>query len=555
MRKPLLLTLSLGALSACGSEKGNDSASSGAAWFEDVGAASGAALEHDLGADQRRYWIPEITGSGLGLFDADGDGDLDLFVCQGGRLEDGDPAGSSDALLLNDGTGRFTDVTREAGIDDRLFGMGCAAADYDGDGDVDLFVTNVGRNVLWRNDGDGTFTDATDAAGLREDAWSTSAAFLDYDGDGDLDLFHCNYIRWSSSNEVPCSNKLGEPDYCHPNNYDAPDVDRLWRNEGDGTFTDVTEASGIAKVFGNGLGVAWGDLTGDGLVDIYVANDGMANQLWVNRGSGRFQDQALAKGCALSGEGKAEAGMGVLLEDLDGDLRLDLFVTHLRSETNTFYRSRSRRFADDTRRTGTVEASLNFTAFGVGAADFDHDGDLDYYVANGRVGDATPRFSEDRVLAEPDQLFRGSGDGTFTEVLPRGGTATELPTIGRGAAFGDLDGDGDVDVVVTDNGGTVRVLRNVAPKRGTWLQLDLREADGSTALGARVTLQAGGRKQLRQVQTAYSYCATNDPRVHFGVPEGSSIEGIQVQWADGTIEEVGLLEPGRLHTVRRSSDR
>ncbi len=551
-----LKTLPLLLVAACGGgEGGAGSSSSSQPWFEDVGEACGAAVVHDLGRPERLYWIPEITGSGLGLFDADGDGDLDLFICQGGTLQDGDPASASDALLLNDGQGNFTDITASAGIEDHLFGMGCAAADYDGDGDVDLFVTNVGRNVLWRNEGDGTFTDATEEAGLVDEAWGTSAAFLDYDGDGDLDLFYCNYIRWSAANEVPCNNKLGEPDYCHPNNYDAPDSDRLWRNEGDGRFVDASQESGLSKSFGNGLGVAWGDLTGDGRVDIYVANDGMANQLWVNMGAGRFQDQALAKGCALSGEGKAEAGMGVLLEDLDGDLRQDLFVTHLRSETNTFYRSKARRFSDDTRRTGTVEASLNFTAFGVGAADFDHDGALDYYVANGRVGDSTPRFSEARVLSEPDQLFRGAGDGTFTEVLPRGGTREEVLTMGRGAAFGDLDGDGDIDAVVADNGGPVRVLRNVAPKKGAWLLLDVRETDGRTALGARVTLQAGGRKQLRQVQTAYSFCATNDPRVHFGVPAGAQVESIQVEWLDGTIQDLGPLEPGRLHTVRRTSDR
>jgi len=519
-------------------------------WFEEVREASGVDFVHSLGSKQR-FWIPEVTGSGLALFDADGDQDLDLFLVQGADLiGEGGPA-SSDELWLNHGDGTFTNATEAAGISESSFGMGCAVGDYDGDGDLDLYVTNMGSNVLLRNRGDATFEDVALEAGVAHNSWGTSAAFLDYDGDGDLDLFVTNYLRWNSDSEVPCKSKLGSPDYCHPNNYDAPDADALFENQGDGTFRDISASSGVAEVFGNGLGVAWGDMTGDGLIDIYVANDGMANQLCVNQGQGKFQDRALLKGCALSGEGKAEAGMGVIFEDLNGDLRPDLFVTHLRAETNTFYSSGRRRFSDDTRKTGTAQASTLVTGFGTGAADFDQDGVLDIYVTNGRVGDAMPRFSNERPLAEPDQVFVGTGGGVFEELQPRGGIAEDFFSVGRGMALGDIDGDGDIDVVLQDNSASVRILRNVAPKKGSWVMCDVREANGSQALGARVELTQGDHVQTRQVQSAYSYCSSGDPRVHFGLGSGSGPLQLEITWLDGTQEHFDGLATEQVHQLIR----
>lgn len=523
-------------------------------WFEEIRESTGIDFVHSLGSKQR-FWIPEVTGSGLALFDADGDDDLDLFLVQGADLiGEGGPT-ASDELWLNQGDGTFVNVTESAGITESSFGMGCAAGDYDGDGDLDLYVTNMGPNVLLRNRGDGTFENVASAAGVDNKAWGTSAAFLDYDQDGDLDLFVANYLRWNSANEFPCKSKLGSPDYCHPNNFDSPDSDTLYENQGDGTFRDVSSSSGIAEVFGNGLGVAWGDMTGDGRVDIYVANDGMANQLWVNQGAGKFMDQALLKGCALSGEGKAEAGMGVIFEDLNGDLKPDLFVTHLRAETNTFYSSGRRRFSDDTRKTGMAQASTLVTGFGTGAADFDQDGLLDIYVTNGRVGDAMPRFSSERPLAEPDQVFVGSGDGVYEELQPRGGIADDFFSVGRGVALGDIDGDGDVDVVLQDNSASVRILRNVAPKAGGWIMLDVRTGNGTQALGAQAKLTQGDKVQVRQVQSADSYCSSSDPRVHFGLGTASGDLQVEITWLDGTQENFDGLTEGQVHRITRGQGR
>lgn len=521
-------------------------------WFEDIRPSSGIDFVHSIGPMQR-FWIPEVTGSGLALFDADGDQDLDLFLVQGADLHEGGGPSPSDELWINQGQGKFKSAAQTSGISESLFGMGCAVGDYDGDGDLDLYVTNLGPNALWRNRGDATFENVAAQAGVDHAAWGTSAAFLDFDGDGDLDLFVANYLRWQENSETSCKSKLGTPDYCHPNNYDAPDSDTLYENLGNGTFRDVSAAAGITKEFGNGLGVVWGDMTRDGLVDIYVANDGMKNQLWVNLGNGKFQDRAMLLGCALSGEGRAEAGMGVLLDDFNGDLKPDLFVTHLRSETNTFYNQGARRFKDDTRKTGTVQASTLATGFGAGSADFDQDGILDIYVANGRVGDATPRFSEERPLAEPDQVYQGQGGGVFSEVMPRGGIAQEFYSVGRGVALGDIDGDGDIDVVVQDNSASVRILRNIAPKKGGWIMLDVRESNGTQALGARVKLTQGSHAQVRQVQSAYSYCSSGDPRVHFGLGSGKGPLDVEITWLDQETELFGGLAPGKVHRIERGT--
>lgn len=523
-------------------------------WFRDATGDSGVSATHWWGGE-RTYYIPEITGSGLALFDADGDGDLDVFFVQGADLHEGSSEWRSDQLWLNQGDGTFLDGSAPAGIEDAAFGMGVTVGDPDGDGDLDVFVTNVGPNVLWINDGSGRFHDGTAQAGLTDEAWSTSAAFLDYDLDGDQDLFVCNYMRWSRGLERECFSKAGSQDYCAPGNYDAPSADSLWENLGDGTFRNVSTESGIGTQVGTALGVGWADLTGNGLPDLYVANDGMQNHLWVNQGSGRFVEASLTRGCGLSGDGHAEAGMGVVLADLDDDLLLDLFVTHLRTETNTFYRNRGRRFSDDTRRTGMVHASLNFTGFGVGAEDFDHDGVLDLFIATGRVADASPYEDQGRPYAERDQLFRGVGQGTFEELPASAVQTLQRPTVSRGAAFGDLDGDGDIDVVVSENAGPLRILENVAPKSGQWITLDLRLPSGAPALGARVEALAAGRRVVRLCQAASSFACANDPRVHFGLGDQGSLQEAVITWPDGEEQVLEALPAGRVHRIDQPSPR
>lgn len=528
---------------------GTPSSDVASVWFEEVAAASGVDFVHTFGP--QRFWIPEVTGSGVGLFDYDGDGDLDLYALQGSDLLAEAPTGPGNRLFAGNGDGTFEDVTAKAGVGDQGFGMGCAVGDYDRDGDLDLYVTNVGPNVLYRNRGDGTFENVTEASATGLSDWSTAASFVDFDGDGWLDLFVVNYLRWSPANETECLDASGNRTYCHPNRYAGPARDTLLRNRGDGTFEDVSAAKGLHTIFGNGLGLVWGQLDDMPGIDFYVANDGMANQLWSGRTSGPMEERARLAGCALSGNGQAEAGMGVCLEDLNRDGIWDLLVTHLAGETNTFYMGGRRGFKDGTGRSGTAASSRAFTGFGVGLADFDQDGWPDLYVANGRVAMGTPTYSKERPLAEPDQVFRGLPGGQFEEHSPRGGTDPEILSVSRGAAFGDLDGDGDVDVVINDNGGPLRILRNVAPKKGHWALLDVRETDGQAAVGARLEIQVGTAHILRQVQRTYSFCAQNDPRVHLGTGLATAIERVTVTWLDGTQSEFGPLPVDQISKLQR----
>jgi len=525
----------------------------GAFPFEEVAAASGVDFTHTFGPT--RFWMPEVSAAGVALFDMDGDGDLDLYALQSGDLDagKGDPR-PGNRLFANRGDGTFEDVTERAGVGDTGFAYGCAVGDFDGDGRLDLYVTNVGPNVLYRNLGDGRFEDVTDAAGVACEDWGTAASFVDHDGDGDLDLFVVNYMAWSPAIERSCENKRGQRTYCAPTSYGAPVRDTLLENRGDGTFVDVSEDVGLGAAFGTGLGLVWGELDDRPGVDLYVANDGMPNQLWSRTPEGRFEDRASILGCALSGDGAAEAGMGVCLEDLDRDGAWDLFVTHLDGETNTLYRGGRAGFTDRTTRSGTMGASLARTGFGVGMVDFDHDGRLDLYVANGRVTAPADPVDPERPLAQHDQLFRGVEGGRFEEV--QGALWRDAPpTVARGAAFGDLDGDGDVDVVVTECGGPLRILRNVAGKRGRAVTLSVLERDGLAAVGAVVRFDLAGTRVQRQVQRTSSYCSSNDPRVHVGIGDAADLGPVEVTWRDGSVEAFGPIEAGAAVALRRGEGR
>ncbi len=522
----------------------------GSPWFEEVAVASGLAFRHERGP--QRYLFPEIMSGGAGLLDYDGDGDLDAYMVQGGDLMPSGSAVAGNRLYRNRGDGTFEEVTVAAGTGDTGYGMGCTAGDYDGDGNTDLYVTNVGPNVLYRNRGDGTFEDVTDAAGVGHPGWGTSCAFVDYDTDGDLDLIVVNYVRWSIAVERECSGRGGGRDYCKPNNYNAPAPDTLYRNNGDGTFTDVSEPAGLRRAFGNGLGVACADYDLDGLPDIYVANDGMPNQLWINLGDGRFEDRALLAGCAVNRQGMAEAGMGVAAVDLDHDGDPDLFMTHLRDETNTFYRNDGGVFEDTSALTRLGAPSIPDTGFGMGFADFDHDGRLDLYVANGRVGRWDPTPNPADPYGERDQLYRGLDADRFE---PVGSSGSNDIDNSRAAAFGDCDNDGDIDILVVSNAGPVRLLRNEAGRSGHWVVFRVVNRAGSDALGATVQLQAGQRLQRRLVQSAYSYCASNDPRVHFGLAGETEVTSVIVGWPDGTQEAFGPFAADAIHELRRGAGR
>lgn len=544
----------VGFLVACG-EVGSGGTDSGApdAWFEEVAARAGLDFTHVAGT-KRRFWLPEIMGSGLGFADVDQDGNLDLYVVQGGDLVERGTEAGENRLFRNLGNRTFEDATREAGVGDRGYGMGCAFGDADGDGRVDLYVTNLGPNALYRNGDRARFEDVTARWGVGDPRWGTSAAFLDYDADGDLDLFVVNYLNWSSEREIECKSPGDLRDYCSPKNFNAPASDVLYRNEDGLGFTDVSEASGLTRTFGNGLGLACADFDQDGHLDVYVANDLMPNQLWLGRGDGTFRDEALLRGCAVNADGQSEAGMGCLALDHDDDGDQDLFLTHLNGQTNTFYENEGELFVDHTDALGLGIASLPFTGFGVGAHDFDHDGRLDLFVANGRVTrDTGPQNSP--VFDQPNQLFRGVTGGRFEEVRPPGGTPVLLLGTSRGAAFGDYDNDGDVDIAYVDNGEPLRLLENCAGGGAQWIMLRLLEHDGVDALGARVRVTSAGHDQERTVQTAYSYCSSNDPRLHFGLGAAAEPVEAQVRWIDGQEERFSNLETERSHVLIRGRGR
>jgi hypothetical protein len=541
---------------ACGGEAPAPSAASptpgaSAPWFADEAAARGLTLRHRSGHAGGVYRLPEIMGGGAALFDMDGDGDLDALLVQSGVLGGPDP-GPRHRLYRNDGTGRFEDVTGGSGVDVPGYGMGVASGDYDGDGDPDVYLTNLGTNVLLRNDGAGRFTDVTAAAGVAGSGWSTSAAFVDIDADGWLDLFVTRYLAWTPERERQCFSLTGAVDYCSPTNYDAPTSDLLFRNTGRGTFVDVSASSGISAAVGNGLGVVADDVDGDGRVDLFVANDGTPNHLWINQGGGRFTEAALQRGVAIDQDGAPKAGMGVHVADVDGDADNDLLVMNLDTESDSYFRNDGRFFVDATGSVGLRVVSRRFTRFGMALLDFDNDGRLDLYEANGRVGLQGETFAAD-PYAEPNLLLRGVEGPRFEEVQPRGGTAAPIVRTSRAAAFGDIDNDGGVDVLVANRDETPTLLRNVVAGRGHWLLLTVRDARGGDALGAQVTIRAGGRAVRRDVRTAYSYLAANDPRVHVGLGATTSIEALDVRWPDGVTERFGPVDADRIVTLQRGA--
>lgn len=508
-----------------------------APWFVEV-TPSGVDFLHDADINGSLS-MPEIMGGGVGLFDCDGDGDMDLYCINGGPKG----AGGDSALYLNDGSGAFTRAAASAGAAHEGYGMGLAVGDYDNDGDEDVYITCVDGDRLLRNDGSGTLMDVTDAAGVDVPLWSCSAAFLDFDRDGFLDIFVTQYVLFDDERE--CKNPAGLPEYCGPLSFDPiPDV--LLRNRGDGTFEDVSEASGIQSLSAAGLGVVCEDFNGDGWVDVYVANDAYQNHLWINQKDGTFVDEGLLQGVALSFHGRPEAGMGVLAEDLSGDGEMDLFVTHLLAETNRFYKSQGngRGFKDETGRTGLAASSMKYTGFGTCAFDAEFDGNLDIVVANGRVNrrDATPGAIAKPpldMLAESNLFYRGLGDGRLEEESDFESALCAPADVSRGLAQGDLDGDGDLDLVMTHIDGPARVYRNEAPREGKWLLVDAVDPSlGRRAIGAEVELCIGDAKWARTVRAASGYLSSQDPRVHFGVPEDAAKgdASLIVRWPDGRQE-------------------
>ena len=532
----------------------------GESWLEDATDDWNLHFTHRSGSSGELVF-PEMMGGGIAVFDANNDGALDLYFVSGAPNLGRAKSSIVNRLFLQGKDGRFVDATEASGLGDSGYGTGVAIADMNNDGFQDVFVSNFGPDRLYRGRGDGTFEDVTRQAGITAtgtapDDWSSSAVFCDIDLDGYLDLYVVRYVVFDPG--VECTDSAGRREYCGPDSFeDRTDV--LLRNRGDGTFEDISSEAGIDRVTGAGLGVVCEDLDDDGWVDIYVANDGDPNQLWMNQGDGTFIDDALILGASVNAAGLDEAGMGVVAADFDNDADLDLFVTHLRDETNTFYRNLGDGlgFEDQTARLGLAVASTPYTGFGAVAVDLDLDGDLDLLIANGRVLRGAPLTDKLpgpwNPYAEPNLVYSNDA-GKFRLLTDRVRSFVVRTEVSRGLATGDLDGDGALDVIVSSIESPVRLYRGTPPT-GHWLLVDAVDPRLSRrALGARVTLFSGNgarRLQVRSIQGAMSYLSSSDPRAHFGLGADDSAVSIRIRWPDGLEETWSDLAVDQALVLRR----
>ncbi len=532
-------------------------------YFADVTEASGLRFRHFSGVSGE-YYFSEIMGAGGALLDYDGDGDLDIYLLQGvmppqtaaqALLFDPPPKPGNRLMrnqLVPDGQLRFEDVTDGSGAGDvHGDGMGIAVGDINNDGFDDIYLANFGPNVLLRNAGDGSFVDVTAAAGVQDERWSSSASFVDYDLDGDLDLFVASYVSFQYKLNKRCNSSGGQRDYCTPLNY-QPLSDRLFRNDGDGRFEDVTLSAGIAGARGSALGVLAADFNGDDWPDIYVANDGRPNVLWINQGDGQFEDAALMAGVAYNASGAAEASMGVAAGDFDADGDEDLFMTHLANETNTLYlNDGAGGFVDATAALQLGPASLPYTGFGTLWFDYQNDGAPDLFVVNGAVTMDVSQQGERFPYRQPDQLFINQGEGGFA-VMPAGAEAPlAQKAVGRGLAGGDVDGDGDTDLLITNNNGPAQLLLNNQSDGNYWLAVRLQGVSANrSAYGARVALVlADGSRLWRRVHSDGSYMSASDPQLLFGLGPNPAHQALVVHWPGGMREQWPAQTPNTRVTL------
>jgi len=513
--------------------------------FTDVSAAAGLDFVLTSG-EVPTTQIVEAKGGGIALIDHDGDGDLDLFVPNGATMADPE-RGPGCRLFENLGGLRFRDATARAGLAFRRWGVGVAVGDYDGDGHDDLYVTCFGRNALLRNCGGGRFEEVTEEAGVGGEAWSAAAAFGDLDGDGDLDLYVANYLVFDLAHPPPPSTFKGAPVFTGPRGLE-PEPDVLYENLGDGTFRDVSASAGcrgVSPAFG--LGAVVLDFDGDGRQDVFVGNDSTPNFLFLNRGGMRFEEVGVKSGLAANADGSTQATMGIAVGDVDGDGLPDVFTTNFSNDSNTLHVNKRGRFFDDqTRRYGLGMVAFPYVGWACGLYDLDHDGDEDLLLFNGHVYPNATGEAMDAEYREPPLLFAREGERFRPAVAAQAGAWLDEPHCDRGAAFGDLDGDGDVDIVVAELNGPLRVLRNDGAGPG-WLVVALEPQ----ALGSRVELIRGAVRQTRWIHSGGSFISASAQVAHFGLPPGAGPATLAVIWPDGRRQEVGAVTPGRRVVVRR----
>jgi len=570
--KSLVAVLAALALVSCGGDK-NPVPSTAASvpadeWFVERAKEAGLDFVHFNGMSGEQYY-PEIMAPGVALFDYDNDGDLDVYLVQGAMLGAGKtlkdatypPAGPlgdrlfrNDLLVGADGkrTLHFTDVTGPSGIHVTSYGMGVAAADYDNDGFVDLYRTGLSGSVLLHNNGNGTFTDVTAKTGVgNANGWGVSAAFVDYDRDGWLDLFVGNYLLYSIAGDIDCLSVTGQHDYCPPNSYRAQ-PDRLYHNRGNGTFEDVTSRALVGGADGPALGVSTADFNGDGWIDIYVGNDGQPNQLWINQKNGTFKDTAFISGAAVNGQGNSEASMGVDAGDYDNDGDEDIFITNWLAQMNILYGNMGGGvFEDRKAASGLGPPSLAKTGFGAAWFDYDNDTWLDLLTANGSVSiiEAQARVNDPFPLKMLNQLYRNLGNGRFEDVSAKAGKAFTLNDVSRGAAFGDIDNDGDEDVVIGTAAGPARLLINNVGNKNHWVGLRLMGGKRDQ-IGARVeVIRKTGAPLWRRARSDGSYASANDPRVLVGLGASTDPVRLRVSWPSGKTEEFGDVPLDRWTTL------
>jgi hypothetical protein len=521
--------------------------------FVDVTEKAGIRFTHVNGAFGKKY-LPETMGSGCAFFDFDSDGDQDILLVNSTGWP-GAPGSRSatSALYRNRGNGTFEDVTRGTGFDRSLYGMGVAIGDYDSDGDPDVYLTALGPNVLLRNEGNGKFADVTAAAGVGDEGFGSSAAFFDYDRDSDLDLFVLNYVRWSMESDLYCSLDGKSKSYCTPESYDGASP-LLYRNDGKGKFQDVTREAGLENPRGKGLGVAIFDFDEDGILDLAIANDTQPNSLYKGSGQGTFADVGVLAGIAFSESGVARGAMGIDAGDYDGTGRESLVIGNFSNEMIALYHNEGRGFFIDQAPISEVgRASLLTLAFGAFFFDFDLDGQLDIFVANGHVENDIQAVQQRVTYAQPPHLFWNLGKGRFRDVAKEVGSELSRPMVARGAAYGDIDSDGDLDLLVTTNGGRAYLYRNDLQATASWIGFRLKGTGSNRdGLGARIRLTAGGRTQSATVKSSTGYLSQSQLPVVFGVGKSSIVDRVEIRWPAGKTQTVASPSPGRIHVIEES---